>query len=108
MRIRVLSNLHPEFGSVDLPDVAVDLVVLAEGFPLPLPRAWCEHPAWSQSSLLFARLLDFLLLAHALNPELRLPPAREIPRVHDGRHYHARAWHRDEHFDLQHHEQRAA
>jgi predicted phosphodiesterase len=29
MRIRVLSDLHREFGSVFLPDVAADLVVLA-------------------------------------------------------------------------------
>lgn len=29
MRIRVLSDLHREFGPVDLPDVAADVVVLA-------------------------------------------------------------------------------
>jgi len=29
MRIRVLSDLHREFGPVDLPDVAADLVILA-------------------------------------------------------------------------------
>lgn len=29
MRIRVLSDLHREFGSVDLPNVAADVVVLA-------------------------------------------------------------------------------
>ena len=29
MRIRVLSDLHREFGTVDLPDVAADVVVLA-------------------------------------------------------------------------------
>jgi predicted phosphodiesterase len=29
MRIRVLSDLHREFGTVDLPDVAADVVVFA-------------------------------------------------------------------------------